>query len=194
MFLNTPIVKKLFKRAFNTTGLTVARKNEELIYIAGSKWQIEMDYESMPFKQKAALIELLGELPEVGFAVTADKEGQQSTFIDGIPSLRDGYMSAKVGVKKTQIVINRTYADYQLLQKQEDKSFVAVSREFLQMIDIREIDLVNEGMPCGPCMTERENVLYWHNEAGTLCIELENLDRKMLSIAEALLDIEMEEM
>lgn len=193
MFLNTPLVKKLFKRAFNTTGLTVARRLEGLIYIAGAKWQIEMDYESMPFKQKAALIELLGELPEAGSAVTADKEMQQQVFIGGIPLLRSDYMLAKTGVKKTPVVIERPYADYQLLREQERKTFVAVNREFLQMIDIREIDFVNEGMPCGPCIATGENMLYWHSELGTLCIETEGLDRKMLDITKALSDVEMEE-
>ncbi len=193
MFLNTPLVKKLFKRAFNSTGLEVARPEEETIYIGGSQWRIEMNYDLMPFKQKAALIELLGDIPAAGSAVTADKEGVQYTYIGSIPSLRNGYMAAKTGVKKTPVVIVRPYADYQLLREQEQQSFMAVKREFLQLIDSREIDFVNEGMPCGPCTRIGTGELYWHSELGTLCVDMEAMDNGMRDVARVLQDLEMEE-
>ena len=149
MFLNTPAVKKLFKKAFNGMGLVVTRPNEELIYIAGSGWQIEMDYETMPFKQKAQLIELLGELPEVGNRISATKKEQQYEFCTG-ELLLDDYMDAKILVLKAPIVIARSYMDYQLLQEQERDKFLAVNRELISIIDVREIDFENEGMPSGP--------------------------------------------
>lgn len=185
MFLNTPTVKKLFKRAFNTTGLVVGRPDEELIYIAGSGWQIEMDYEKMPFKQKAQLIELIGNIPEVGQVLEANKDEQQFKFITDI-SLRKRYMLAKVPVHTSPVVIARSYIDYQLLQEQERNTFLAVNREFISAIDIREIDFENEGMPSGPCMCSNGSELFWHNAAGTFCINVEKMDGETLSIVELL--------
>ena len=190
MFLNTPTVKKLFKRAFNSTGLVVSRPNEELIYIAGSGWQIEMDYETMPFKQKAQLIELLGEIPDVGQRIVAHKNDQQYEFDTG-SVLKTAYMAAKIAVYQAPVVIARPYLDYQLFQEQETKEFLAVNRELVSLIDIREIDFENEGMPSGPCMIQNGNGLYWHNASGTLCIQLEELDEEALKIVNLLQNIEI---
>lgn len=185
MFLNTPMVKKLFKRAFNTTGLVISRPDEELICIEGSKWEIEMDYECMPLKQKAALIELIGEIPAVGKCLVATKKDQQFKLLTK-DSLRDCYMCAKVLVQKVPIAIERPYFEYQLFQEQESKEFLAVDRELVSMIDIREIDFENEGMPCGPCREFEGNHLYWHNGAGTLALELEEMDKEALRITNML--------
>ena len=185
MFLNTPMVKKLFKKAFNTTGLTVSRPNEEMIYIAGSGWQIEMEYETMPLKQKAQLIELIGDITEVGKRILAAKQDQQFQFETGV-SLRRFYMAAKTIVHQAPIVIARPYFDYQLFQEQDTFKFLATSRELVSLIDVREIDFENEGMPSGPCMLPDGNELYWHNSAGTLCIDLVDMDSEALEIVGSL--------
>lgn len=190
MFLNTPTVKKFFKRAFNSTGLVVARPNEDLIYIAGSRWRIEMDYSLMPLKQKAQLIELIGDIPEVGKELSATKDGKQmNPAFDSL--LADYYMDAKVMVYQVPIAIERPYFDYQLFQEQNTKEFLAVDRELMSLIDNREIDFENEGMPCGPCIAPYGNHLYWHNAAGTLCIELEKMDKEALKVVEMLQGIEI---
>lgn len=190
MFLNTPTAKKLFKRAFNSTCLIVSRPDFETIYIAGSKWQIEMEYETMPLKQKAQLIELLGDIPDVGKRILATKNEQQMEFEVG-ERLREYYMRAKTQVYQAPVVIARPYFDYQLFQEQDEKSFVAVDRELMSLIDIREIDFENEGMPSGPCMIPNGNCLFWHNGAGTLCISLEEIDKEALEIIDLLKNVEI---
>ena len=190
MFLNTPTAKKLFKRAFNSTGLVVSRPDFETIYIAGSKWQIEMEYETMPLKQKAQLIELLGDIPDVGKRILATKNEQQMEFEVG-ERLREYYMRAKTQVYQAPVVIARPYFDYQLFQEQDEKSFVAVDRELMSLIDIREIDFENEGMPSGPCMIPNGSCLFWHNGAGTLCISLEEIDKEALEIIDLLKNVEI---
>lgn len=190
MFLNTPTAKKLFKRAFNSTGLVVSRPDFETIYIAGSKWQIEMEYETMPLKQKAQLIELLGDIPDAGKRILATKNEQQMEFEVG-ERLREYYMRAKTQVYQAPVVIARPYFDYQLFQEQDEKSFVAVDRELMSLIDIREIDFENEGMPSGPCMIPNGHCLFWHNGAGTLCISLEEIDKEALEIIDLLKNVEI---
>lgn len=190
MFLNTPTAKKLFKRAFNSTGLIVSRPDFETIYIAGSKWQIEMEYETMPLKQKAQLIELLGDIPDVGKRVSATKNEQQMEFEAG-ERLREYYMRAKTLVYQAPVVIARPYFDYQLFQEQDEKSFVAVDRELMSLIDIREIDFENEGTPSGPCMIPNGSCLFWHNGAGTLCLSLEEMDEEALKIVDLLQHMEI---
>ena len=191
MFLNTPMAKKLFKKAFNSAGLIVSRPNEEMIYIAGSGWQIEMDYETMPLKQKAQLIELIGDIPEVGKRIVATKNDQQFEFETGV-SLRRFYMAAKTLVHQAPIVIARPYFDYQLFQEQETFAFLATSRELVTLIDVREIDFENKGMPSGPCMLSGGNELYWHNTAGTLCLDLVDMDSEALEIVDFLKNVRIE--
>lgn len=191
MFLNTSVAKKMFKRAFNSTGLVVARPNIDTIYIAGSGYEIEMDYENMPFKLKAAVIELIGEIPQVGKQIAATKKSQKTENCILPFSVYDEYLKAKDFMVQCPVVIARPYFEYQLFQNSDMKIFVGTNRELLSMIDIREVDFENEGMPSGPCMIRGGVHLYWHNVAGTLKIALEEFDNDAKTIVSMLHDLEV---
>lgn len=171
MFLNIAVAKKLFKRAFNVHGLRVAM-HEDLFYIAGLGWEIEMDNGTAPYKLKAAIVELCGRLPDAYEQFLATKDGMQEELPAG-ESLYDRYLKAKKLLDETPVVINKKYRMYKLFQHRGDHDFTLVDMERLSLIDIREVDTEHgEGVPCGPCSeTEHwSSLVFWHSACGTLCL------------------------
>lgn len=75
MFTNINILKRLMKQAYKT-GLKVAR-TEDRIYIAGNYWETDIITEYLPKQIHAQIIELAGELPDVGERYSANKDEVQ---------------------------------------------------------------------------------------------------------------------
>lgn len=75
MFLSNGILKKLMKQAYKK-GLVVAQ-TEERVYLAGGYWEMDVRRDYLPKQILAQIIELAGELPEVGQRFSATKEGNQ---------------------------------------------------------------------------------------------------------------------
>lgn len=178
MFLNTPTVKKLFKKAFNSYGLVVRRPSENVLYIEGSGWEIETIYEYMPYKWKAAIIELAGEIPEPGKGYVATKENVQYELELTHNSLYRRYMAAKDGLTKIPVVITKPYYECCLFQDDDTKELFATDRVLGELLDIREISINDEGMPCGPCKATGGTCIYWHNEYGTYAAEIVELSER----------------
>ena len=76
MFLKAEILKKLMKEAYKKSGLAVANTGER-IYIAGSYWEMDILKERLPKTILAQIIELAGELPDVGTRFLSTKDGNQ---------------------------------------------------------------------------------------------------------------------
>lgn len=75
MFLNNGILRKLMKQAYKS-GLAVAQ-TEERVYLAGNSWEMDVRRSFLPKEILAQIIELAGELPEIGERFSATKEGNQ---------------------------------------------------------------------------------------------------------------------
>lgn len=65
MIFNKSVFKKLLKEAYKSSGLLVANKNGRIV-LSGSWWVMTMAEEVFTKEGKAALVELTGQLPEVG--------------------------------------------------------------------------------------------------------------------------------
>lgn len=76
MFIKTAGFKRMIKDAYSGGGLKVIN-NGDTYTIAGSYWVIEIYCDRLPKKEKAAIIELTGELPERGEGFEATKAGNQ---------------------------------------------------------------------------------------------------------------------
>lgn len=171
MFLSTPTAKKLFKKAFSSSGLTVARYGG-MLYIAGRGWETEMVYETVPYKLKASVVELCGRLPEKDERFLATKEGLQAEM-NGGETLRSQYMRARMLLDETPVIIDKKYHMFKLFQHRDTGDFTLVDMERLALIDIREVDMKNgEGIPSGPCCEHNhwDSSVFWHSECGTLCL------------------------
>jgi hypothetical protein len=169
MFLHTPTLKKLLKKAFNSYGLTVANFDEQ-IYLQGSSWAISLDENHIPNKVKGAIIELCGIIPDDGQVFKATKEGLQYEIPwSDIFNLRDQFRQAKLSLTKTSIVIEKSWHSYALFQLNQNNDISAISTELTNLIDIREINYEVEGMPSGPCCSAQDlSMLLWNNATCTL--------------------------
>lgn len=63
MFIKTSIFKRILKDAWKGAGLTVGKK-EEMYFIQGAYWILFVYEKDFTSKNKAAVIELVGDLPE----------------------------------------------------------------------------------------------------------------------------------
>lgn len=64
MFIDVKTLKILMKGAYKAS-LHVAQ-TEERLYISGEYWEVDMDKEDVPKQVMAQIIELAGEVPEIG--------------------------------------------------------------------------------------------------------------------------------
>ena len=65
MIINTSIFKKLIKEAYTGGGLNIQHTGED-IYIWGGSWGIKTTDKFFTNKEKAAVIELAGDIPKEG--------------------------------------------------------------------------------------------------------------------------------
>lgn len=103
MFINPSIFKKLIKEAWEHQILILSQK-EGYLMIQGGYWLVEADMTVIPYKVRAALVELCGMLPEEGMTFRAGKgsslqyEFEQTVHWDWfelarVENLPDAYMT-----------------------------------------------------------------------------------------------------
>lgn len=136
MFLNVGILKKLMKEAYKG-GLRVG-KNAESTYIAGSYWEFEILDKFLAKQIKAQIIELAGELPEVGEMFSATKTGNQMETAYHKNVDKDPRMMREITV--TPFVIDHGSCALRILQDDEGKIFT-VNNVFIRIQDDSEIDM-----------------------------------------------------
>ncbi len=130
MFLSNSILKRLMKQAYKG-GLIVAQTPER-VYIAGDYWEMDVRREFLPKQILAQIIELAGELPEVGRRFKATKEGNQQEQYLRMEVDTDGYMD---GVEITKLVLIGTAGTAQrILQIPQGDVFI-VNNAFAVIAD-----------------------------------------------------------
>lgn len=78
MLIDVSVFKRKIKEAWKSTGLEVAIDlKEEWLHISGNDWYIIMEIGTVTNKMKAALIELIGEMPKLGRMVTCQKGAEK---------------------------------------------------------------------------------------------------------------------
>ena len=64
MFIKTSIFKKLLKEAYKNDNLSVGHSGKaKVYYIVGGYWFVAVQEQFFPNAEKAALVELIGDLP-----------------------------------------------------------------------------------------------------------------------------------
>lgn len=165
MFLNTSKCKKLFKSAFSAEGLRVARSEGQL-YVGGNTWEMLFNWDEIPNKIKAAIIELCGKLPEEGQSFKATKDSAQIEMIETVPDILQKYKLATVNLADTNVLIDHKYYTMRLFQRQDTNDLFSVNTELSDILDFREINFEKEGNPSGPCLYGDE--VFYHTCLCTL--------------------------
>lgn len=138
MFINCTKFKVLLKEAYKYQMLTVGLSEEGMYYIRGRWWHMEVPKEYLKKEIKAAIVALVGDLPEPGEALGYQEYAEpQDTMLDTIKEdLWARYEAAKTNImEKTRIMMNTDNNTYVLYQMQQAAQKKAIRLAFAQCID-----------------------------------------------------------
>lgn len=171
MFINPAIFKKIIKNSHSKEGLTIGATEEE-IFLAGGSWVIRVYKTEIPKKIKAAVIELIGDLPKTGEVFTCyKKESTQYEIAENeYWNITENFAKAQIPLNVTKIRYEGGWEDTRLLQERETKQCMAIKEIFWKLIDISTAE-EGENPPVGP-YTEFTNagLIYWQNDTMTLAV------------------------
>lgn len=163
MFLNITEFKKFLKVAYKGSGLIVGVLDGNLILTnSGRIWGVQVDGDYIPNKLKAALVELIGDLPEEGEVLNYTQDGAQTEMDLGDFDFYDMWMRAQDFAAKSPIVLKNDYGEYVLMQVHSTMEMRPLYRDFLDIISAKDLEHAVEEMPVRPSF--RNGVLYWKND------------------------------
>lgn len=125
MFTDTTILKTLIKRAWKGSGLHIEHTEDGWLAVGGLWWQFEIDDQEISNKIKAQIVELVGDLPELGQALVYYKKGDPQTEIPGT-TFKNLMADWARREKEYQIsnVILRTANDYSAVLEGKDDNIL----------------------------------------------------------------------
>lgn len=180
MFLNLGVLKKLIKNAYNTCGLWVGHReagenNYESYYISGAWWIVSFNALKTPKEVKAAIIELAGELPEVGKLFMARKKEMIQYEIEQFGFfIQEDAAKASIECTVSNLIVDSKYSMDRLLtaQYKNELRTISINDVITSLIDITLIDSDDdETLPLGPYMeTIQSTRVLWQNDRCTLAV------------------------
>ncbi|MBQ6832848.1 MAG: hypothetical protein IJO55_00335 [Lachnospiraceae bacterium] len=175
MFLDITKFKKFLSTAYKGAGLIVGMLDENLVMTNNARtWGVQVDGDHIPNKLKAALVELIGDLPEEGEVLNYTKDGAQTEMNLGEFNYYDAWMRARDYAAYTPFMLKSDYGIYSLLQLHSTMELKPIRRDFLDIISAKDIDHSVEEMPGRPAYGHE--TLYWKNDttiywAGTFRVD-----------------------
>lgn len=184
MFVNYSMLKKMIKRAYEGDGITVACTHE-LVMIQSSRWGISVKRNFLHNKVKAALMEYIGDLPEVGEAWTYTKDGKNTERQQEIFESVGESFTFKPGdvYLATNVYVSTFQGTYQVYEG-PDMNKVYVNSVFETLISAMNVEggrgeIQPEGWRAGggSYLFRANNVmtLYCHKYSGQTQLEVELL-------------------
>lgn len=141
MFLNIAKFKKLLKEAYEGIGLRVGRPGAHWFCIQGAYWSMEVPVDYMKKEAKAALVELIGDLPAAGQGFTYMKKMEtKSTMADTLWT--DLWREAETGrpAKITRITVTTDGGPKTLIQDDNLEHIAMIRDTFLDCMDPEKKD------------------------------------------------------
>ncbi len=163
MFVNIIELKKLLKGAYKGNGLIAGNLDGGLVVMSASgTWGFRVEEEYVPNKLKAALIELIGDLPEAGEIYNYNPKSVQAEINLGRFDFRGRWKQAKDFATDTPFILRSKWEEFFLVQIRSTMELCAISRKFTDMISTKDLNHELESMPGRPGYCQ--GVLYWRNE------------------------------
>lgn len=168
MFLNITEFKKFLKAAYKGSGLIVGILDGNLVLTNGGRtWGVQVNGDFIPNKLKAALVELIGDLPEEGEVLNYTQDGAQTEMDLGDFNFYDMWMRASDYATNTPFMLKSDYGEYSLMQVHSTMEVRPILRSFLDIISAKDLDYAVEEMPGRP--SYRNGTLYWKNDTTIYC-------------------------
>ncbi len=168
MFIKTNIFKRLLKEAYKGSGLVVGFTEEERYYIAGSYWCLMVYERYFTNKEKAAVIELIGNLPKRNEYIRVREDEIQSMLPDET-FIRVMDEEPLELLEETPILIEEAYGVISRMLS-TGKSLIPINEALYAMVDEgekTEDDLDIEGPYRVP---ELHHAVFWENNTSTLML------------------------
>ncbi len=164
MFLKTAELKKMMKSELKGAGLHVGNiMGAYLVY--GSTWGLSTDTEYASNRFKAALTELIGDIPEPGECYRyymQEKQVAQDGCVD-YPDVYEAWKAAKDHAVGTPLNLVSWPHEFNLYQIHSNGQYVIVPRsQVSDVISMKELDGTVESMPGRP--SYMSPTLYWKND------------------------------
>ena len=170
MFLKLTIFKRLLKKAWSGSGLLVGCK-EEYHYISSGWWCVKVLRGGLNKKEKAALIELIGEMPAEGEAFKAFKDGGNQYEVGSLETLENLLAAEyKTPVKMTRMIYQIKDKFCRVFQEPKGQNCMFVSEAACELVDKKAINELEESPPEGPFTNNAGNILYWENNIMSLIV------------------------
>lgn len=180
MFLKTGELKKIMKSSLKRSGLIVGNiKDHYLVYSDCWGFYIECTYASN--KLKAAIMELIGDLPEKNecylYEINSEKEIVAQAEM-GYPDPFEDWKRAKDYAVVTPIFLAAWPHEYIVCQRHSDLQFMTLLRSLtMNVISDSELDSQLEHRPGRPSVLDNK-VLYWKNETTIYWVHAESAGNK----------------
>lgn len=163
MFLNITEFKKFLKSAYKGSGLIVGSIDEHLVLMnASGTWGVQITDGFIPNKLKAAMVELIGDLPEEGEVANYQPEGIQNEMDLSRFNFYEKWKQARDYAAQTPFILRYAHAEYILMQIHSTMELCPINRTFTDLISIKDLDHAVESMPGRPCYLD--GTLYWKND------------------------------
>lgn len=191
MFINKTVFKRLAKEAYNHDHLIVGNVYEGIV-VSGEYWKIFAPGGDMPNWFKAALIELIGELPDKDIVLEYRKKEapQQRLYEDWEFDLHALFMKAKNPYTATPVLYEKGWMGYHFFQSNTGAEVLAIPEYLFKMVDFSSMEN-DEFRPAGPSTDERESWFYWSNERcvlGLICVKPHDANAKAVMDALSVID------
>lgn len=179
MFLKTGELKKMMKSSLKKAGLAVGNvRNHYLVY--SDCWGVYIGHPYASNKFKAAIMELIGDLPAEGecylYTMTPDKELSQESVFD-YPDPFENWKEAKDYVAVTPLCLTAWPHEYMVCQQRSDLKYIVSRRAYTDaVISEHELESAIESMPVRPNVMN--GVLYYKNETTIYWAHTEGPGRK----------------
>lgn len=184
MFLKTGEVKKIMKSSLKKYGLIVGNVDGHYL-VYSDNWGIYVEHPYATNKFKAAIMELIGDLPEPYecyiYTIGSDKELVQESVLD-YPDPYEKWKKAKNFAVITPLLLYSWPHEYIVCQDRKRLQFLIADRALtMAAISPSELDTSSESMPDRPSLLDgcvlyfkNESTIYWvHTEsAGTRAREV----------------------
>jgi len=184
MFLKTGELKKIMKASLKRHGLIVGNiDGHYLVY--SDNWGVYVEHAFATNKFKAAIMELIGDLPEAGecylYTIDADKEIVAQAEI-GYPDPYELWKKAKdVGIC-TPMYLGAWPHEYAVYQRKNDLKFIIALRDLTtSAISASELDTACEHMPDRPSILDGM-VLYFKNKSTIYWVHTERPGKKATEV------------
>ena len=170
MFINTAKFKKMITNAFKVHQLIVGATQEKYFFSDGT-WIISVYSDMLPNKEKAAVIELIGELPDPRQVMKTGKGmPAQYMIMSDVWNIEEIFTKCRCDMTVTSSLYQDHFTTYRVIQNRKDQKCFFVNDYFIDMFD-RGSYTDDDNEPTGPkTLTDSPGPLYWKNNTMTLAV------------------------